>query len=259
MSASPLPLQNFQFPLNVYALILERETGAVDYLHYGFFELPGESVAVAQQRSTDMLLARLPSPPADLLEVGIGTGSTLNTLLERGYRVTGIGPEPEQLNLARHLAGDRAVLECTGFEEFMASPGSFDAILLQESFQYLDAGDLFSRGREMLRPGGVLLLADEFLQGAPEGATLHLPDLEATRRLAASHGLRSCEEVDVTEMAAPTVDYLLERIAAHHPALLELPDVGAEGLAGLVEALEEYRRAYAAGWCRYRLWHLERD
>lgn len=56
------------FPLNVYAHSLYLQQGQVNYLHYGLVE-ENEDVwelgaLAAQQRSTELLLARLPPPLA---------------------------------------------------------------------------------------------------------------------------------------------------------------------------------------------------
>ena len=271
------PCLEFQFPLNVYSCILLLEEGRVDYLHFALFDRPDEAVTAAQQRSTDLVLARLPEPPAAILEVGIGTGTTLKTLVEAGHHVTGISPEAAQVRLAeQRLAegaadisgrstapgGDgaslgKARLECVGFEGFRGEPGVFDLVLLQESFQYVDARDLFTRAHQLLAPGGRILLLDEFL-GKPSHYDIHLPNLDATRALARECGFSLVEEVDLTAAAAPTVDYLLDRIETRRARLLaELPLSGQQ-LDDLLAALRQYKSAYADGSCRYALLSLER-
>ena len=64
--------RDFYYPLNVFMHILMHEEGAVRYLHYGLFERDDDSIDVAQERSTELLLSRLPPPPARLLDVGVG-------------------------------------------------------------------------------------------------------------------------------------------------------------------------------------------
>ena len=84
MSGPPLGsdlYRNFLFPLNVLTHALVAEEGDVPYLHYGLFEGEGESIQRAQQRSTDVLLARLPPPPSRVLEVGVGLGTTFDRLV----------------------------------------------------------------------------------------------------------------------------------------------------------------------------------
>lgn len=257
------PYRNFQYPLNVYAYLLQLETGKVDYLHFGLFEHSGESVALAQQHSTDLVFERLPPAPAALLEVGIGTGATFNRLARAGYRVTGISPEAEQVRLARLRLADispapEVELESVGFENFTGRAENFNMVLLQESFQYVSGQQFFRRVHELLVSRGQVLILDEFLSSASTGHCIHLPVLEATRHLAVESGFAIEEELDLSARAAPTVDYLLDCIAAHrHTLLAELP-VTAEQLGGLEDALGTYKAAYADGSCRYALLSLRK-
>src|SRR6202022_2049667 len=91
--AAPLPYRDFYYPLNVFMHILMLEEGDVRYLHYGLFERGEDSIGVAQERSTDLLLAQLPPPPARILDVGAGLGTTLERLGQLGYDAEGITPD----------------------------------------------------------------------------------------------------------------------------------------------------------------------
>lgn len=255
--------RNFQYPLNVYAYLLQLEMGKVAYLHYGLFDHPDEVFARAQQRSTDVVFKHLPPAPATLLEVGIGTGTTLGALVRAGYRVTGISPDAAQVELARKGLADispmpEVRLENVGFENYTGEPGTFDLVLLQESFQYLNSRQLFSRAHELLMPRGRVLILDEFMDAPSHAYDIHLPQLGSIRALAEECGFAIEEELDLSTQAAPTVDYLLEKIAAHQKALLaELP-VSEEQLRGLDAALRQYKAAYADSSCRYVLLDLRR-
>src|SRR3712207_460187 len=114
--------------------ILTLEEGGVSALHYGLFEHADEPISVAQERSTELLLSRLPSPPAALLEVGTGLGKTLARLARMGYDAEGITPDEKQI--AMSPIGLR--LHHTAFESFETSR-TYDAILFQESSQYIDS------------------------------------------------------------------------------------------------------------------------
>ena len=62
-----LRYRDFPFPLNVLLNVLTREEGRAESMHYGLFEKPDGSIAAAQERSTALLLSRLPRPPARVL------------------------------------------------------------------------------------------------------------------------------------------------------------------------------------------------
>ena len=87
--------REFSFPLNVYGALLEWTQGRLDHLHYGLFDRADEPVIQAQERASERLWAQMP-PPCRVLEVGIGVGTTLQRLRERGYDPLGVTPEPAQ-------------------------------------------------------------------------------------------------------------------------------------------------------------------
>src|SRR5205823_5833786 len=112
--------RDFYYPLNVFMHILTREEGGVRYLHYGLFEQPDESIDAAQERSTELLLSRLPPPPARLLDVGVGLGTTLARLRELGYDAEGITPDAKQAAMAR------VPVTVASFEEYGAPSRRLD-------------------------------------------------------------------------------------------------------------------------------------
>ncbi|MEE8428742.1 MAG: class I SAM-dependent methyltransferase, partial [Gammaproteobacteria bacterium] len=124
--------RDMEFPLNVYAGAQYLEYGKVKYLHYGLFTDNETSLEQAQQHSTDLILARLPSPPCRILEVGIGVGTTCRELTRRGYQVTGITPNGAQLALARAGNGADTYLIQTRFEDVYAPAAPYHVILFQE-------------------------------------------------------------------------------------------------------------------------------
>ena len=223
--------------------ILTHEEGSVRYLHYGLFERADDALLAAQERSTELLLSRLPPPPARLLEVGIGLGTTLRLLLSRGYDAVGITPDAHQVAMAGSLP-----VVCTPFETF--DPGqSYDAIFFQESSQYIDSEALFARAAALTRR---VLVLDEFaLQPLEEEGALR----SRTGFLAAAqrNGFTVTEELDLSAKAAPTMAYFTDRIPAYRDRLIA--DLGLTGqhIDDLVESGARYRARYADGTYGYRL------
>jgi hypothetical protein len=238
--------RDFTYPLNVFMHILTHEEGEVRYLHYGLFERPDEPIAVAQERSTELLLSRLPPPPARLLEVGAGLGTTLARLAALGYDAQGITPDEKQVA----MAGGRVAL--SSFEEFDGGP--FDVLLFQESSQYIDSEVLFAKARA-LAPRVVVL--DEFATQplAEPGA---LRPLDGFLRAAAANGFFVAEDLDLSEKAAPTVDYFRVRLPRYRAALIA--DLGLTGqqVDDLVAGGERYSNRYYSGVYAYRLLDLRR-
>jgi len=240
--------RDFYYPLNVFMHVLTLAEGEVSYLHYGFFEKEGEPIAAAQERSTAMLLARLPPPPARLLDVGAGLGTTLRRLTDLGYSVLGITPDEKQIAMIHSRHGDRVQTRCVRFEELADSAG-FDCVLFQESSQYLDAEALFAKAATLTSH---IVVVDEFATEALEApGSLHpLPQfLEA----AARHGFAVTEELDLSEKAPPTIDYFIDRLPTYRDALIADLGLTAGQLDELIRSGRGYRDLYRRGVYTYRL------
>jgi len=243
---------SLSFPLNVYAHCLTLDLGSVAYLHYGLFEQADELADVAQQRSTELVLARQPAPPAEILEIGPGLGTTAAKLTQAGHRVMAITPDSAQIALARQRAL-QAVFHAVSFEDFLPNQ-QFDWILLQESAQYLDSLSLLQRARQWLKPQGQLLIVDEFAhtrreQDAPGG----LPLLATLLAQAERCGMKLLEHLDLSVQAAPTVDYLLRQIRQDSASIIATLPVTAQMLDHLLAVLETYRQHYRNGDYGYHL------
>lgn len=234
--------------------ILTHEEGEVRYLHYGLFENDHEPLLTAQERSTELLLSRLPPPPARLLEVGIGLATTLSRLTALHYDVDGITPDPHQVTMARERYGDTVRVHCEPFETF-ESPSPIDAIVFQESSQYIDSEVLFARADRLTSQ---VLVLDEFaLQPLEEEGALHSRD----RFLAAAarRGFSVEEELDLSARAAPTMSYFTDRIPAYRERLIADLGIHSQQVDDLITSGARYRKRYADGIYGYRLFSLRKE
>ncbi|MGW1587635.1 class I SAM-dependent methyltransferase [Streptomyces sp. NPDC002386] len=110
----------------------------------------------------DRLRGWLPGDPADVLDLGCGTGSLSLLAAEQGHRVTGVDSSPAMVDLARaKLAGrDAAVLRGDA-----ASPPvgerSHDVVLVRHVLWTLpDPARVLRHWRTLLRPGGRFVLVE---------------------------------------------------------------------------------------------------
>lgn len=250
--SASLPYREFYYPLNVFMHILTHEEGGVQYLHYALFDREGESIGAAQERSTALLLERLPPPPASILEVGIGLATTLDRLTALGYAAEGITPDEKQITMVRARFGDRLRVHCAPFETF--EPGrTFDVVMFQESSQYIDSEALFARA-ETLAPRVIVL--DEFALRPLDPPGLH--SLESFLAAAARHAFAVIEDVDLSSKAAPTVQYFLDRIPRYRPRLIDELGLTNEQVDELMVSGERYLQRYRDGDYGYRLLQFER-
>ena len=189
-------------------------TGA-DNLHYGLWddlEVTAANLGRAQAAYTEKLLGYLPDTPLSILDIGGGGGETAKKLIALGHTVEIVVPSPR---LAARCAANapEANLHETTFEAF-STDRRFDLCLFSESFQYIAMETALARARDLLAPGGRILIADCFRSDAfaPDGnfrivggghpvADFHA----ALPRL----GLRLLQSEDITDATAPSID--LER------------------------------------------------
>lgn len=156
-------------------LVLGRQLLGIEDLHYGLWDadlpLNLANLAAAQQRYSDMLLAQLPDPAhgnVRVLDIGCGAGHLLRQMLDRGYQVDGVIPAKDLAKAVRaRLVGDTGyqprVFECK-FEDIPLEEcrQRYDVALFSESFQYIPLSASLPLLRQILRPGGMLLICDFF-------------------------------------------------------------------------------------------------
>jgi SAM-dependent methyltransferase len=104
----------------------------------------------------------LPGHPADVLDLGCGTGSLALLAAERGHRVTGVDASPAMVERARaKLAGRDAAVLCGDAAAPPVGEQRFDVVLVRHVLWALPAPDRVLRHwRELLRPGGRFVLVE---------------------------------------------------------------------------------------------------
>ncbi|MDI1456311.1 class I SAM-dependent methyltransferase [Streptomyces sp. ATE26] len=110
----------------------------------------------------DRLRGWLPGRPADVLDLGCGTGSLSLLAAEQGHRVTGVDSSPAMAALARaKLAGRDAVV----LQGDAAAPPvgelRYDVVLVRHVLWALsDPERVLRHWRTLLRPGGRFVLVE---------------------------------------------------------------------------------------------------
>ena len=186
-------------------------TGA-ENLHYGLWdglEVSAANLGAAQAAYTDKLFALLPPGRLRILDVGGGAGETARKLTELGHRVEIVVPSPLLADHCRANAPE-AKVHLSRFEE-AAPEGPFDLCLFSESFQYIPLDVALPKARDLVGPGGTILIADCFR--SPDfrgGGRIRVvggghPDT-AFRAAVADLGLETLHDEDITAAVAPSID-----------------------------------------------------
>lgn len=153
-------------------------------------------IAATDRCTSELIQGHLP-PPCRLLQVGVGSGSTLARLVAAGYAATGITPDAAQLARARARHGDTLPAVCARLENFTGGTGAWDALLFQQSAQHVAPLDLFAQADKLLTERGEIIVLDEFAlrRIAPGPESLHL--LPHFIALAARFGFTVVEQADL--------------------------------------------------------------
>lgn len=111
-------------------------------------------------RTQELLRAALPTPPADVLDVGGGPGVHARWLAEDGYRVHLIDPVPRHIDQASDAGLSAEVGDARALK---AADRSCDVVLLLGPLYHLleseDRRQALAEARRVVRPGGLVAAA----------------------------------------------------------------------------------------------------
>lgn len=129
-----------------------------------FDEEPDHGLGAPEVRAAwaARLRAWLPERPADLLDLGCGTGSLALLAAEQGHRVTGVDSSPAMVERARaKLAGRDAVFLPGDAAAPPVGERLFDVLLVRHVLWALpDPARVLRHWRGLLRPGGRFVLVE---------------------------------------------------------------------------------------------------
>ncbi|MEU2425467.1 class I SAM-dependent methyltransferase [Streptomyces sp. NPDC007851] len=129
-----------------------------------FDEEPDHGLGAPEVRAAwaERLRTWLPGRPADLLDLGCGTGSLALLAAEQGHRVTGVDSSPAMVARARtKLAGHDAVFLLGDAATPPVGERLFDALLVRHVLWALpDPARVLRHWRALLRPGGRFVLVE---------------------------------------------------------------------------------------------------
>jgi SAM-dependent methyltransferase len=151
---------------------------------------------------------------------------------------------------------------CGGFEGYRSSQ-PYDLILFQESFQYFDEVEAtLRRASELLRPGGRLVVGDQFLNEDRPRSEARFHPIDTVLRAARHVGFRLHTHCDISGGAARAIDWMLERLRCEEGELVKryasrLPELEKD-IATMLRSGKLEREAYSSGHLSYRILAFDR-
>ncbi|MGV9339444.1 class I SAM-dependent methyltransferase [Streptomyces sp. NPDC003688] len=145
---------------------MSEASGSVDWdvMAASFDEEPDHGLRAPEVRAAwdARLRGWLPIRPADVLDLGCGTGSLALLAAGQGHRVTAVDSSPAMVELARaKLAGWDATVVRGDAAEPPVREGSVDVVLVRHVLWALpEPAKVLRRWRELLRPGGRFVLVE---------------------------------------------------------------------------------------------------
>ncbi len=204
---------------NDILLKLAQKLFGLEYLHYGYFE-PGiplnfDGLKIAQQKYTDKILTSIPSDVKAILDVGCGAGGNAKAMVNAGYTVTCVDPDPYLLEKTRAATGNK-VKTLVGLYENVTGldSSSVDMVLMSESCQYINPQDGWRLHSKHVKPGGYVMAVDFFITREIDQPYLSKSGhrLEAFVEEANKWGFQLVNKEDITPQTAPTMDLYQELI-----------------------------------------------
>ncbi len=184
----------------------------MDHLHYGYWtdqiSLDVANLHLAQEEYVNFVISHIPSHVRTILDVGCGTGYIARRLLDMGFEVDCVCPDPYLRQRAIELLQDRShIFECP-YEE-LQTENLYDMALFCESFQYIDEVKAISKSFKILNDGGYLLICDIFRKSVEGSSAIsggH--NLEKFYDHMATFPFQQLKDADITEQTACNMDLM---------------------------------------------------
>jgi SAM-dependent methyltransferase len=142
---------------------------------------------------------------SDVLDVGCGGGALVRELVARGARAMGLEITERQLGQARDHGVGRFVVGRA--EELPLDDDSLDVVLFMRSLHHVPESSMLPAlvdARRVLRPGGVVYVAEPLAQG-DYFELVRIVDDETDVRAAAQRAVADCRRADLERMR--TLEY----------------------------------------------------
>ena len=181
-------------------------------LHYGYWPddktATAQNFAGAQARHSQLIIDHIPDGVKRILDVGSGSGSLAQKLINLGYKVDCVVPSEFLAEKIEDKLGKNSIVHVCKFEDMEVSQ-SYDLVLFSESFQYVQMAQSIDKIVSMFPKNGHLLICDVFHKNVTGVSPMrggHRLDLFENQISKSS--LKQITNLDITAETAPTYDFL---------------------------------------------------
>lgn len=196
--------------LNLYSKILPA-----DFLHYGYFDDPGQhpstislaDIAEAQLRYARLILEKIEDKNDPVLDVGCGSGGLLHLLKQNGFKPVGLTPDSMQIDYIKRKYPDIDLIRSKyGRLDAENYVGQFGTVINSESLQYIKLDKAFAVTDKILKSGGKWIIVDYFRTVSDVEKSGHR--LEDFKALVDQYYYTLSYERDITAHILPTLAYV---------------------------------------------------
>lgn len=277
------PELQYYYDQNTALFLRIGSSGGSHAIHRGLWA-PGvrsgrEAAEYVNTLLADRIRICLPRPPRTLLDMGCGVGGTMFSLAQAfpEAQLHGVTISPKQVTIAQNLARHhglhtRCHFTAGDFEKFRPDL-RMDAIVAIESFVHASRPERFLETcRELLDPGGVLLIVDDFLAQSPpngkhamqrtidrfrEGWQVPgLCTLDAFDIAAEAEGFARCDTQDLSALIR--TDRPRDQLVGLVSPVVHLLGLARRPFWANVVGGHALNQAIRKGWIRYRMLTLAR-
>jgi len=181
-------------------------------LHYGYWPddktATAQNFAGAQARHSQLIIDHIPDGVKRILDVGSGSGSLAQKLINLGYKVDCVVPSEFLAEKIEDKLGKNSIVHVCKFEDMEVSQ-SYDLVFFSESFQYVQMAQSIDKIVSILPKNGHLLICDVFHKNVTGVSPMrggHRLDLFENQISKSS--LKQITNLDITAETAPTYDFL---------------------------------------------------
>ncbi len=245
-------------------------------IHIGIYETPDEDIAVASQRTVEVMAKRLGTlrPGAHILDMGAGYGGTARALVRKhGCTVLALNLSEVENRRDRELNAEAGLTDAIevvdgSFEAVPADDASFEVVWSQDAFLHgSDRSRILDEAARVMKPGAEMVFGDPMqADDCPEGVLqpildrLFLPNLGSPAFYRAEAKRLGLEDLGFEEHTDQLVNHYRRVLAEteRRQAEIEAAGVSRDYIHRMKKGLRHWIEGGEKGWLAWGVFHLRK-